>query len=246
MTLIWILVATFVVSIISFVGAVSLVINDSLLKKILVLMIGFAAGSLLGAAFFHLMPEALEKSTPQIAFIYLLSGFVVFLVMERYFHWRHCHEEVCDVHAFAYLNLMGDGIHNFTDGMIIAVTFITDIRLGIITTLAIIFHEVPQELGDFSVLIYGGLTKLRALFYNFLCALTAVLGALAGYLLTSKVTDFSSVLLPFSAGGFIYIAASDLVPELHKQKQKRANLSFLAFFIGIIFMWVTSNFIHEH
>jgi zinc and cadmium transporter len=159
--------------------------------------------------------------------------------MESYFYWRHCHKGVCDVHAFTYLNLLGDGIHNFTDGLVIAASFITDLRLGIVTTLAVIFHEIPQEMGDFGILVYGGFSKQRALFFNFLCALSAILGAIAGYILSNITQNISVFLISFTAGGFIYIAASDLIPELHKQKStKRANAAFIAFILGLLFMSV--------
>jgi zinc and cadmium transporter len=250
MVLVWSLTATLIVSLLSFVGVVGLAINDKLLNKLLLLMIGFAAGSLIGASFLHLLPEALEHCSCNIVFGYTVLGFTFFFVMERYFYWRHCHNGVCDVHAFTYLNLLGDAMHNFTDGMVIAVAFAANFKLGIVATLAIMFHEIPQELGDFSVLVYGGFSKSKALIFNFLCALTAVFGAVTGYVLSDMVNNFSIFLLPFSAGGFIYIAASDLLPELHKQKDmKRANLSFVAFFIGLIFMWIMSKaggFIHLH
>ena len=250
MILTYILGATFLVSLISLIGVIGFAINDRFLNKVVFLMIGFAAGSLIGAAFLHMLPEALEKCQCNTVFLYTVIGFAFFFVMERYFYWRHCHEGVCDVHAFTYLNLLGDAVHNFTDGMVIAVTFLTDTRLGLVATLAIIFHEIPQELGDFSILIYGGFSKTKALFYNFLCALTAMVGALVGYKMAGMVENFSLFLLPFSAGGFIYIAAADLLPELHKQKDvKKANLSFAAFFLGLLFMWIMSRineFLHIH
>ncbi|MFH1245394.1 MAG: ZIP family metal transporter [Candidatus Omnitrophota bacterium] len=237
MVLVWILSATVLVSLISLVGVITLAMKPAVLEKILVLLIGFAAGGLIGGAFLHLLPEAIEQSGCDMVFFYTLIGFTAFFLMERYFYWRHCHSGVCDVHAFTYLNLVGDGVHNFTDGLVIAASFVTDIKLGLITTLAVIFHEIPQELGDFGILVYGGFSRRKALFFNFLCALTAMLGALGGYILTGMTAKASLFLLPFTAGGFIYIGASDLLPELHKQKSvKRANLAFLAFIAGLIFM----------
>ena len=133
---------------------------------------------------------------------------------------------------------MGDGIHNLIDGMIIATSFQVNISFGLITTLAIILHEIPQEIGDFGVLVYGGLSKLKALFYNFLSALTAIIGVFIGYFLTTSIENFSSVLLPIAAGGFIYIAASDLVPELHKEPNlKKTTLAIITFIFGIILMY---------
>lgn len=237
MTLLWILSATVLVSLISLVGVITLAMKPAILDKILVLLIGFAAGGLIGGAFLHLLPEAIEQSGCDTAFFYTLTGFTAFFLMERYFYWRHCHSGVCDVHAFTYLNLFGDGAHNFTDGLVIAASFITDIKLGIVTTLAVIFHEIPQELGDYGILVYGGFSRRKALFFNFLCALSAVFGALCGYILSGITANVSLFLLPFTAGGFIYIAASDLLPELHKQKDiKRANLAFLTFLAGLVFM----------
>lgn len=237
MTLIWILSATIAISLISLIGVFTLGVKTKTFDNILVLLVGFAAGGLIGGAFLHLLPEALARCACNVVFFYALIGFTTFFLMERYLYWRHCHEGVCDVHTFTYLNLIGDGVHNFTDGLIIAASFMTDIKLGIITTLAVIFHEIPQEMGDFGILVYGGFTKTRALFFNFLCALTAILGAVIGYILSGLTQNFSLFLISFTAGGFIYIAASDLIPELHKQKDaKRANIAFFTFILGLVFM----------
>jgi len=237
MTLLWILSATILVSLISLVGVFTLGIATKILDKILILLVGFAAGGLIGGAFLHLLPEAIEKCGCELVFFYALIGFTTFFLMERYLYWRHCHEGVCDVHTFTYLNLAGDGIHNFTDGMIIAASFVTDFRLGIATTLAVIFHELPQEMGDFGILVYGGFSKRKALFFNFICSLSAILGAILGYILSSITQGVSLFMISFTAGGFIYIAASDLIPELHKQKDtKRANFAFLTFILGLLFM----------
>jgi zinc and cadmium transporter len=243
MTLVWILGATILVSAISLVGVVTIAMRKESLEKVLILFVGFAAGSLMGGAFFHLLPESLETSEPATVFLYTLIGFTFFFLMERYFYWRHCHNGVCDVHTFTYLNLMGDGIHNFIDGLIIAVSFLADFKLGVATTLAVIFHEIPQELGDFGILVYGGFRRRKALLFNFLCGLTAVGGALAGYFLSTAIGKFSSVLVPFTAGGFLYIASSDLIPELHKQKSaRRANVSLLLFIAGVALMYIVKRF----
>jgi zinc and cadmium transporter len=165
--------------------------------------------------------------------------------MERYLHWRHCHEgATCKIHAFTYLNLIGDGFHNFFDGMIIAASFIVSFKLGFITTLAIILHEIPHELGNFAVLVYGGFTKKKALFFNFVTALMAMIGAIAGYLINDLIRNFSSFILPLTAGGFIYIATSDLIPELHKENDlKRSTAAFFAFLLGIALMALAKNFL---
>jgi len=237
MVLTWILSSTFIVSLISLIGIITLCVKDNLLHKLVFCFIGFSAGALIGGAFLHLLPEALEKMQSEVMFYYVIVGIVLFFLMERYFHWRHCHNGVCDTHAFTYLNLFGDGIHNFIDGVVIAASFVDSIKLGIVTTIAIILHEIPQELGDFGVLVYGGFTKKKALFCNFLTALTAVLGALAGYFLSDFAKGFSNFILPLTAGGFIYIGASDLIPEIHKETNlRRSSLAFIAFLLGIIFM----------
>ena len=240
MTLILILTATLTVSLISLIGIFTFGMKTKVFDKMLVLFVGFSAGALIGGAFLHLLPEAVEQCGRDIVFFYCLLGFTVFFMMERYLYWRHCHDGVCDVHTFTYLNLIGDGIHNFTDGMLIAASFVADLRLGIVTTLAVISHEIPQEIGDFGVLVYGGMKKRKALFFNFICSLFAILGALIGYLLSNVTENTSIFFVSFTAGGFIYIAASDLIPEMHKQKTaKKANLAFLFFILGIIFMILT-------
>lgn len=237
--LLWILGSTFLVSLISLVGVTTLSISDKLLNKILLLMVGFAAGALMGGTFLHLFPESLEVLDIETASIYLIFGFIVFFILERILRWRHCHVGVCDIHAFTYLNLIGDGIHNFIDGLIIAASFLVDINMGIITTIAVISHEVPQELGDFAVLVYGGFTKRKALLYNFISALTSIIGALTGYLLPNYIENSTQLLLPIAAGGFLYISGSDLIPELHKEiSMRKSLLSFISFLIGILLMWL--------
>lgn len=237
MLLAQILLSTFIVSLISLIGILTLAINEKLLQKVLFCLIGFSAGALISGAFLHILPEALEKAKSEVVFLYLISGIVIFFLLERYFYWRHCHEGICDVHAFTYLNLIGDSLHNFIDGMIIAASFSVSFKLGIVTTLAIIFHEIPQELGDFGILVYGGFSKMKALFYNLLSSLAAFLGAIAGYFLSDFAEGFSGFILPLTAGGFIYIAIGDLIPQMHKENNSlRSLLGFVSFLFGIIFM----------
>lgn len=246
MTLIWILSSTFVVSLISLIGVITLAINDKLLRQILFCLIGFSAGALIGGAFLHLLPEALEKSSSQSVFLFTILGLVLFFLLEKYLFWRHCHEGVCEVHAFTYLNLVGDGFHNFLDGLVIAASFIISVKIGLITTLAIILHEIPQELGDFGVLVYGGFSKRKALFFNFLTALTAMVGALVGFFIAETAKGFSNFIIPLTAGGFIYIAASDLIPEIHKENNlARSTAAFAAFLLGIIFMAAAKIFLSD-
>ena len=246
MVLFWILLSTFLVSLISLIGIFTLAINDKLLQKIIFSLIGFSAGALIGGAFLHLLPEALKGTKSTTVFYYLILGIVLFFLLERYVHWRHCHEKGCDIHAFTYLNLVGDGLHNFIDGMVIAAGFIVSFKLGVVTTLAIILHEIPQELGDFGVLIFGGFTKKKALVYNFLTALTAMLGALAGYFIIDFSRGFSNFIMPLTAGGFIYIATSDLIPQIHKETDlRRSSLAFFAFLLGIVFMALAKQILPE-
>jgi len=210
------------VSLIAFVGIVFVGFNEEFLRRILVALVGFASGSLLGGAFLHLFPESLEESG-NVALYYALFGIVAFFFMEKFLYWRHCHEENCPIHMFVYLNLIGDGLHNLIDGAIIAATFLISYELGIATTLAVVFHEIPQEIGDFGILVYGGLGKRRALIYNFLSAVMAIVGALITYSM-GIIRNVEQVLVPFAAGGFIYIAATDLMPELHKQHRLNESL----------------------
>jgi zinc and cadmium transporter len=236
-TLIYIFASTLFVSLIAFIGIFTLAIKKTSLNKILIILVGFAAGALIGGAFLHLLPESIEICDCFAAFIYLIVGFVLFFLIERVLHWRHCHKGVCKIHTFTYMNLLGDGVHNFIDGLVIAAAFLTNISLGWITTLAIIFHEVPQEIGDYGVLVYGGFKRITALFFNYLSAITAVAGGIVGYLLHGYISGMSAFLLPFAAGGFIYIASSDLIPELHKETDlKKSMLSFFFFIIGVLLM----------
>lgn len=244
--LFWAVGASIVVSLISLVGVFSLLLKEKLLNKILILLVGFSAGALIGGAFLHLLPEALEKANGTNTYLYLILGFVIFFILERWLLWHHCHEGKCDVHPFGYLNLIGDGIHNLFDGLIIGSSFVIDVKFGMITTIIVILHEIPQEVGDFAVLVYGGFGKYKALFYNFLSGVTAILGALVGYNFSERVGNFSSLILPFAAGGFIYIASCDLIPEIHKESNlKKATYSMAFFILGIIFMFA-AKFINHH
>ncbi|TAN62195.1 ZIP family metal transporter [bacterium] len=239
MHLFLILISTFIVSIVSLIGVVTLSIQERFLKAILFFLIAFSAGALLGGAFLHLIPEAIEKTDPAKVFTVVTVGFVLFFILEKYLFWHHCHDGVCGVHAFTYLNLIGDGLHNFMDGMVIAAGFASSVSLGVFTTIMVIVHEIPQELGDFGVLVYGGFSKRKALFCNFLSALAAFGGALAGYFLSNRIAGFSYILLALTAGGFIYIASADLVPEIHKEANLKKSIFSLAFFVfGIALMYI--------
>ncbi len=237
--LLWIIAATFANSLVALAGAVTLVWKKETLDKILHALVGFSAGALLGGAFFHLLTESIEEMQAMDAFYLVFAGFILFFLIERFLHWHHCHEGKCDVHAFSYLILFGDAIHNFIDGIIIAAAFVVSMGVGFITTLVVISHELPQELGDFGVLVYGGFDRRRALIYNFLAQMTSVIGGIVGFFAVTA-TGFATYLLPFAAGGFIYIGASDLIPELHKQASLRKTFgAFVFFLLGIGFMALT-------
>ncbi|MFA5887482.1 MAG: ZIP family metal transporter [Candidatus Nanoarchaeia archaeon] len=240
--LIWILIATIANSLVGFIGVISLWLSDRIMNKLLVLLMAFSAGTLLGGAFFHLLAEAVEKVEPLTAMAYALIGFILFFFIEGYFHWHRC--EHCE-HPFTYLMLIGDGIHNMIDGLVIAGSFFIDIKLGIMTSIMIIAHEVPQEMGLFGVLLYGKQKKPKALLYSFLAQSTCIIGGVIGYFLSARAEVFSHFLIPFAAGGFIYIAASDLIPEmhrLHEGKISRALMSIVPFLVGIIMMYLLKIF----
>jgi zinc and cadmium transporter len=231
-----IILATILVSTISLVMIIFLSLNERVLNRLLLVLVAFASGTMLGGAFLHLIPESY---TGEFTFFgYVLFGILLFFMLEKFLKWRHCHEGECDIHAFAYLNLVGDGIHNFVDGMIIAASFLTSVDLGIITTVAVIAHEVPQEIGDFGILVYGGFSKIKAISYNFVSQTTAILGAVITYLLAQSFGSITEFLLPIAAGGFIYIAATDLFPELHKKVEgKYSIVQFIVILLGIMLMW---------
>lgn len=245
MNFIWAVSASIVVSLISFVGIISLLLKENLLNEILLLLISFSAGALIGGAFLHLIPEAVEKSGQNGVYLFVIVGFILFFILEKYLYWRHCHKGKCEIHTFTYLNLVGDGVHNLIDGLIIGSSFVVSINFGIATSFAIIMHEIPQEIGDFGVLVYGGLNKNKALSYNFLSAITAVVGTIIGYALANTSDDFLKLLMPIAAGGFIYIASCDLIPELHKQSDiKKATLSMGVFILGVAFMYFAAAIHH--
>ncbi|MBI4145608.1 ZIP family metal transporter [Candidatus Woesearchaeota archaeon] len=257
-TLATILLAVFTVSIVSFIGAFLLFFNVKRIEKLMFPLVSFAAGALLAAAFFDLIPEAVAADGGLPIFSFVLGGIVLFFVVEKLMYWYHCHNGRCETHhaeghghhghpkqvkPVAWLNLFGDGVHNFLDGVIIAATFVVNPGLGVVTTLAVILHEIPQEIGDFSVLIYSGLSRTRALFYNFLTALTAVLGALVAFFYAEAVESAEPALLAFAAGGFIYIAAADLIPELHHDQEFPKSLIQLAWFgVGVMAIYLVSRY----
>ena len=239
-----IFIAIFIISLASFSGALFLVSKKEIQSKKLLWLVALSAGALLAGAFLELLPEALEFVKPKTAFQVVLFAFLFFFILEKFLHWRHCHKATCQEHSFGYLNLFGDCFHNFLDGLIIAAAFLTDFKLGLATSLAVLLHEIPQEIGDLGVLLYAGFKPKKALLFNFLTALTAFLGAMLGILLSFSTYNFLIYLiLPFSAGGFIYIAASDLIPEIRKTQSPTHTLQIFAFFLlGCLFVLLPDLF----
>jgi len=236
----WIFALTSVllVSALSLIGIIFIWVTEAKLKKIFTYLVSFAVGGLLGDVFLHLMPEMIETGFETQTALVLIGGILVSFAVERFLQWRHCHVPTSKEHphSFAYMNLFGDSIHNLIDGLIIGGSYLVSIPLGVATTIAIIFHEIPQELGDFSVLIYGGIHKKKALMFNFLTALTAIAGVVIALALGSLVGNATILLVPFAAGNFIYIAGSDLIPELRKDEPepKKSALQLIALVLGIV------------
>lgn len=235
-----IILATFAISIVSVIGIITLSLKEKWVNKMLLMLVGLSTGALMGGAFLHLLPESMEKfskSSDKIL-LYTLISFIIFFVIEKILHWRHCHKIDCEVHTFGTMNLFGDAVHNFIDGLIIAASFMANPALGVTTTIAVALHEIPQEIGDFGVLVYSGYTKKKALIFNLITALTAVLGGVIGYYITHTLENTELYLLPLAAGGFIYIAASDLIPEIRKEKSlTKSIITFLFFILGILIMY---------
>ena len=241
----WILAACLVNGLVALAGAFALGLRKKAFESLIGVLVAFSAGTLLSGALFHLISESAEELTLEVALIYVVLGFSLFFILERVLQWHHCHEGKCEVHPMTYLILVGDGIHNFIDGVVIAASFLVNIPLGILTTFMIISHEIPQELGDFAVLVHGGFSRKKALAYNFASQLTCILGGLAGFFAAGMIDSLSPV-LAFAAGGFIYISASDLVPELHKEKKLGiAMKSFAVFLVGVLLMFSMKHFLGE-
>ena len=253
------LASVIIVSLVSFVGIFTLSLREEALRRALGLLVSLAAGALLGDALLHLLPESFETlGSATKSGVLVLVGFLFFFVVERALHWHHFHNEPeCDeaqehhgalrhgatgttqkaIQPAGYLVLISDGFHNLLDGLIIGASYLAGTEIGVATTLAVILHEIPQEVGDFGVLLHAGFARGRALFLNFLSALLAILGVVISLLLGETSAMLTLPLIPIAAGGFIYIAASDLVPELHKTRAAGASLmQFLALLLGVYAM----------
>lgn len=234
------LISVFIISLISLVGVFTIAIKTEKLNKVLFFLISFAAGALLADVFIHLLPEIIANKEFNLnTSLFILFGIMLFFILEKIICWRHCHipTSKSHPHILGLMNLLGDSLHNFIDGVIIAVSFMTSYALGIATTIAIIFHEIPQEIGDFSVLLYAGYSKKKALIFNFLSACAAILGTILALTIGLRFSRLSDYIIPIASGGFIYIASADLIPELKKEQQLKKTISQLVgLFMGIIIM----------
>jgi zinc and cadmium transporter len=236
----WILATTILISLLAWIGIFTLFLSDDLLDRLLLVLVALAAGGLIGGAFLHLLPRAIreygvEDTLPM--FLYLLVGFCLFYVLEQFIHWHHHHGATHEKDAVSYLVLVSDTIHNFIDGLVIAGSFLVGVDVGLVTAAAIALHEIPQEIGDFGVLVYGGFERFQALVLNYATQATVVVGGLVGYGFTNVLGGTPTFLLPFAAGNFIYIASSDLIPEIkHEEDHRKAAVYFLVFLTGILLM----------
>ncbi len=240
-TWLYALLSVLIVSLISLVGVVTLSFSRKFLNRIILFLVSFAVGSLLGGAFIHLLPEAFASDLDTLTVSgSVLSGIVLFFVLEKFLRWRHCHHETTEdhVHPVVPMNIFGDAMHNFIDGILIGVSYAVSIPMGFATTVAVLLHEIPQEIGDFGILVHGGLTVRKALIFNFAISLTSFIGVVLALMIGSSVENFALYLLPLTAGGFIYIAGSDLIPELHDNTDVTSSIiQLLALLCGIAIMF---------
>lgn len=238
------LVSVLIVSLISLVGVFTLSFKTERLKDIVLSLVSFAVGGLFGDALIHLIPEAFEQlGSGPVTSLFIVLGVLLFFVLEKFLRWQHCHIPTSEhhIHPVSMINLIGDAVHNFMDGIIIAVGFSASPSIGIATTLAVVLHEIPQEIGDLGILIHKGLSVPKALTLNFLSALMAFAGAIFALMIGPHVTAFTAYCLPITAGGFLYIAGSDLIPELHHGEDNRVStsvkqLGFIMFGVGVMLL----------
>jgi zinc and cadmium transporter len=230
--LLWIVGSGLLMTAVSLVGGLALLLEETVLRRMLLPLVAFSAGSLIGGAFFHMIPAAVAGSgSPLVPLLWVVLGFTLFLAVEQFLHYHHCHRASAECRKpLTYLILLGDGLHNFLGGLAIGSTFLLDVRLGVATWLAAAAHEVPQELGDFGVLLHGGWSKGEALLFNALSASTFLVGGLVAYAASARADV--AFLVPLAAGNFLYIGAADLVPEVNKPRDLGANFLHLAAFVA--------------
>lgn len=243
----WIISASLIGSIFAMFGGILLLINKGLAKRLSIYLLSFAAGSLLGAALFELIPESLEGTdNTQTIFVSIAVGVIIFFVLEKLLNFYHCHnQETCDIHAFSLTVIIGDALHNFLDGIAIALSFLISVPTGIATTAAVFFHEVPQEIGDFSILLYNGYSRSETFKYNFFAALGTPVGAILGYLFRNQVEPFIPILLSLAAGSFLYIAIADLIPELRHKAGVKEFFHILIMIAGLAIIFAIGVLLPE-
>jgi zinc and cadmium transporter len=231
-TLAWIVVAGLAMSSLALVGAVSVLMPPATLERVVLPIVGLAAGSLLGGAVFHMLPESIDAIGNHLGvYVAFVAGFLVFFVLEQFLHWHHCHRADHDTHRpLGYLILLADGLHNFIGGLAVGGAFVVDVRVGVVAWLVAAAHEIPQELGDFGVLMHSGWRRRSALLWNFASALTFLVGSLVAYGMAQHVEV--AYLLPFAAGNFVYIAAADLLPEITAEERTRDKIETTAAFVA--------------
>ncbi len=239
-TWVYTLISVTIISLISLIGVFTLTLKPGYLQKMILYLVSFAVGALLGDAIIHLIPEAYQKLGNNLSTaLYVLLGLFIFFSLEKFIRWRHCHDGLCNAHLkpVVYMNLTGDAVHNLIDGMVIAASYSVSVKLGIATTLAVVLHEIPQEIGDFGILVHGGLSVKKALLFNFLSGLTSILGALVILFLGQGFETLKLLLVPVTAGGFIYMAGSDLIPELnHEGRPLKSLLQMFFIALGVLVM----------
>lgn len=239
-TFFWILGSGLLMSAIALLGSITLILSKKTFDRILLPLVAFAAGSLIGGALFHMLPVALEQiGNTHLVFLYVAAGFITFLALEQFMNWHHCHKRLTDSkEPVTYLILIADGLHNFIGGLAVGGTFMVDIQLGIFTWIAAAAHEVPQELGDFGVLVNGGWGKRKALLFNVISGLTFLAGGLVVYFASAELEINTDFLIPFGAGNFLYIGASDLIPQVNKEETIKGNIiHYSSFVIGLSLLY---------
>jgi len=230
----------------SLAGAYVLLVFPDRMRIILIpSLISYATGTLLASAFLGMIPKALMSAPSSSILLTVLGGMISFFLLEKLVIWRHCHVQGCEVHSTAgSLILLGDAFHNFVDGIVIAAAFLTSIPLGLTTSFAVIAHEIPQETGDFAILVDSGYSKKRAFSYNFLSSLATLPGSLIAYFWLRSTQAKIPYILAFSAASFIYIATADLIPHLHKKTDLRSGVTqFLLLLCGVgtVLLFVTHH-----
>ncbi|MDD2935024.1 MAG: ZIP family metal transporter [Candidatus Pacebacteria bacterium] len=251
----YIILATVLESLVSLTGIFLIFLGYEKFKKHLSKFLSFAAGTFLAVIFFEILPEAVEKSSIENVSIYILIGFLFFFLFSRFLHWYHHHEEddsCCkkeerNFKSAGYLVLAGDFIHNFIDGIIIALAFASGIEIGIVTTIAVLAHEFPQEASDFFVLVNSGFSTSKALLTNFLVSLSTILGATMTFFAVSQVEKIIAPALGIVAGNFLYIAMSDLIPELNSKTRKTGDTAkqFVLIILGVLTIFIIGTFVSE-